>query len=41
MGMQFDAVVSHYYPEAEDICVLVRGEPSSWLHDMLTCPSRP
>lgn len=40
MGMQFDAVVSHYYPEAEDICVLVRGEPSFWLHDMVTCPSR-
>lgn len=40
MGLQFDAIVRHYYPEAEEVCVLVDNEPSEWLHDMLTCPSR-
>lgn len=40
MGAQFDAVAFHYYPEADSICVLVKGEPSVWLHDALTCPSR-
>lgn len=38
--VQFDAVAFHYYPEADSICVLVDGEPSEWLHEMMTCPSR-
>ncbi|MGH2450780.1 MAG: hypothetical protein ACRDGE_05840 [Candidatus Limnocylindria bacterium] len=40
MGEQFYAVAFHYYPEADSICVLLDGEPSEWLHDAFTCPSR-
>lgn len=40
MRAQFDAVVFHHYPEAESVCVLLNGEPTFWLHDQLTCPSR-
>ncbi|HVM14856.1 MAG TPA: hypothetical protein VM287_11085 [Egibacteraceae bacterium] len=38
MAAQFNAVVFHHYPEAESICVLLDGEPSTWLHDAMTCP---
>lgn len=38
MREQFDAIALHHYPQAEAVCMLVDGQPSVWLHDMLTCP---
>lgn len=40
MALQLQTVISHYYPRAERLCVLHDGDPTTWLHDMLTCPSR-
>lgn len=39
MQAQFDRLARHYYPEADTICVFEEGEPTVWLHDMLSCPS--
>lgn len=40
MALQFEATVAHYFPQAEEICVLEDGEPTFWLHDGVSCPSR-
>lgn len=40
MSAQFHRTVFHHYPEADSVCVLLKGEPTSWLHDATTCPTR-
>lgn len=40
MRAQFEAVVRHYYPQTDAVCVLEDGQPTSWLHDEHSCPSR-
>lgn len=40
MYAQLHAVATHYFPEAQTLCVLVQGESIDWLHDQISCPSR-
>lgn len=46
MAIQFVALVKHYFPDADEVCVLVDGIPSGrggeelLFHDSVACPIR-